>query len=349
MLKWLAAFLALWFIYEVRSVFPPFVVGAIIAYLLLPLVQQVSVSAKIRASLAVAVLYLVIAGVTVLLGWAFMPTLSNQVQELISNRGEIVANVIRQADSTFRWQINVDDVTSQVLTSIEASIGQPSELAHIGGVVSHSLLSLLVCIVSSIYFIVDSQRVGDFGLRFVPEEKHEIVRNLSRQMNRMLARYVRGQLVLILFMSTVAWTFLHYAIHMKYALPIAILSGFLEIIPVLGPILATSIATLVGFAQYDVQHALIIIAFYTLARWLEDYLVVPRVIGHAVDLHPLIVIFAVLCGEVIAGALGMLIAIPVAASIKVIVDFLYPPEAKVAEPARGRPESVAAEPQAKPD
>jgi len=140
----------------------------------------------------------------------------------------------------------------------------------------------------------------------------------------MLSRYVRGQLLLIVIMSTIAYSFLHYAIGMKYALVIAIASGFLEIIPVLGPIAATTIATLVGFAQFDLTKALIIIAFYTGARWLEDYLIIPRVIGHAVELHPLVVIFAVLCGEVMAGALGMLIAIPVAASIKILLDFTHP-------------------------
>ena len=61
-----------------------------------------------------------------------------------------------------------------------------------------------------------------------------------------------------------------------------------------------------------------------MARLIEDYVIVPRFIGHAVELHPLAIIFAVLCGEVMAGALGMLIAIPVAASIKEILDFLYP-------------------------
>jgi predicted PurR-regulated permease PerM len=117
---------------------------------------------------------------------------------------------------------------------------------------------------------------------------------------------------------------LHFVFHLKYALLIAILSGFLEIIPVLGPILATTIATVVGIAQIGVDSALFIILCYTGARWAEDYIIVPRVMGHYVELHPLAVIFAVLCGEVIAGALGMLIAIPVAASIKVILDFCYP-------------------------
>ena len=159
-------------------------------------------------------------------------------------------------------------------------------------------------------------------------------------MNQMLSRYVRGQLVLIAVMSTIAWLFLHYVIQLKYALVIALLSGFLEIIPVLGPILATTVATSVGFAQFNVMVAAGIIGFYTVARWMEDYLVVPKVIGQAVDLHPLIVIFAVLCGEVMAGALGMLIAIPVAASIKVIIDFTHPPEETVKRKGKAQAETA---------
>jgi predicted PurR-regulated permease PerM len=326
MLGWLATFLLIWFVYHVRSVFPPFIVGAIVAYLLLPLVQYVSESCKIKRAHAVAIIYLSSAVFLGILTWAFAPTFSDQLSQLASNRQEIVSNIVRQAAATFNWNTDVDLTTSQILTAAEEGLGKPSEIVQIGGFLSRGFLAVLVCIVSSIYFIVDSHRIGDFALRFVPENRRSTVVNLSDQMNQMLSKYVRGQLLLIAIMCTVAWLVLHFAFHLKYALVIAIASGFLEIIPVLGPIIATTIATLVGFAQSGVGVGLGIIAVYTIARWIEDYLVVPRVIGHAVDLHPVIVIFAVLCGEVMAGALGMLIAIPVAASIKVIIDFTHPPD-----------------------
>lgn len=324
MLKWIATFLLIWFIYHVRSVFPPFIVGGIIAYLLLPLVDYMRSSLKISRRLAVTVIYLGFVAVVGTLGYIFLPSVGEQFSQFAAHRSEIIQNVVQQAASTFHWQVDVDQTSAQLLTQLEETFGKPGEIVHLGGLVSHTLLGLLVTIVSSIYFIIDSERVGAFCLRFVPAERRETVVALSGKMNRMLSRYVRGQLVLIVIMSTVAWVFLHYFVHMRYALPIAILSGFLEIIPVLGPILATTIATLVGFAQFGPGVAAGIIVFYTLARWTEDYLVVPKVIGHAVHLHPLIVILAVLCGEVMAGALGMLIAIPVAASIKVIVDFTHP-------------------------
>jgi predicted PurR-regulated permease PerM len=331
MLGWLATFLMIWFIYHVRSVFPPFVVGGIVAYLLLPLVHYVSTTAKIKRGQAVGIIYLGTAITVTFVCWFFLPTLTDQIASMAMHRHEIVTNIVRQAASTFHWDLDVELTTRQILNSIEESIGRPSEIVQLGGVVSRGMLNILVCIVSSIYFIVDSKRIGEFALRFVPEERRATVIILSSQMNQMLSRYVRGQLVLIIVMSSVAWLFLHYVIHLKYALVIALLSGFLEIIPVLGPILATTVATLVGFAQFSIMVAAGIIGFYTVARWMEDYLVVPKVIGHAVDLHPLIVIFAVLCGEVMAGALGMLIAIPVAASIKVIIDFTHPPNGKIKE------------------
>ena len=324
MIKWLATFLVIWFIYHVRSVFPPFVVGGIIAYLLLPLVTYFSSSCKIKRGQAVAILYLSFVAVVSVVCWVFLPIVGEQFSALATNRQEIITNVVQQAVNTFHWQLDVKETSSQILSSIEESFGKPGEIVHLGGLLSRGFLALLVCVVSSIYFMIDSGRVASFGLRFVPEKRRVTVVNLSGQMNIILSKYVQGQLLLIFIMFLVAWLFLHFALHMKYALPIAIVSGFLEIIPVLGPILATTTATLVGFSQFGPNLALAIIVFYTFARWVEDYLVVPKVIGHAVHLHPLIVIFAVLCGEVMAGALGMLIAIPVAASVKVIVDFTHP-------------------------
>lgn len=331
--RWVATFLIIWFIYHVRSVFPPFIVGGILAYLLLPLVQNLSTSLKIRPTQAVAIVYLLGAVVLIISGWFFLPLLSEQCVALAMHRQEIITNIVRQAAETFNLQLDVDITANQIIANIEESFGKPEEIVHIGGLLSHGLLGILVCVVSSIYFIIDKERVGNFAIRFLPADKREQVVNLSGQINQMMSNYVKGQLMLIIIMSTIAWVFLHFVIHLKYALVIALISGFLEIIPVLGPIIATTIAALVGLAQFGVMAALGIIGYYTLARWFEDYVIVPKIIGHAVELHPLIVIFAVLCGEVMAGALGMLIAIPVAACFKLILESITHP-AKLAQDAR---------------
>ena len=321
MLKWLGLLLIIWFLYVVREVFPPFIIGGIIAYLLFPLVKQISNSFSIKSHYSLAVIYFGLLTLFCVVFIVFGHSISEQFHALFHQRKELISNLLSQLSQTFQLQLDIDKTSDEVVTSFEESFGRPEEIMHIGSLVSKGFLATLVTVFSSIYFILDSQSVGKFFLRFIPENRQDSVVKLISQMNMMLSKYIRGQLLLILIMASIAYMFLHFVLHLKYALLISILSGFFEIIPVLGPILATSSATIVGIAQLGIPKAAWIILFYTLARWMEDYVVVPRVIGHAVELHPLAVIFAVLCGEVLAGGLGMLIAIPVAASVKLALDY----------------------------
>ena len=325
MIKWIIMFILLWFIYQVRHVFPPMIVGGIIAYLVLPAVQAMGERARIPVGLATGIVYTTLLGALVATFALIGPGVMRELKDLADpvNQTQIVHGAVTQVTQIMKLHVDIDATTRQIVTGAQAGFGNPEELMHLGGLLSHGALAVLVCVVSSIYFTLDSQSVGRFFLRYVPADRRPGVIELFGQMNIMLSKYVRGQIMLIVIMSTVAWLFLHFFLHMKYALPVAILSGFLEIIPVLGPILATTTATLVGISQAGPQAALQIIIFYTLARWIEDYVVVPKIIGHAVELHPLAVIFAVLCGETLAGGLGMLIAIPVAACIKLVLDYYY--------------------------
>ena len=325
MFKWLAIFLFLWFIWQIREVFPPFIVGGIIAYLLLPFVNWVSSTFRIHAKISVGIIYVATFAVIIMVSNIFGGSIMDQANNLITNRHEIMVNLLEQVSTSYGWQFDVEETATEAVADFEGWFGKPGEIMHLGEILSKSLLSVLVCLVSSIYFIVDSERVGRFFLRFVPHDKRPTVVQLSGQVNVMLTKYIRGQLFLIVLMSCVAYIFLHFVFKVKYALLIAILSGILEIIPVLGPLMAISMAVIVGVAQHGTQVALPIFLCYWIARLIEDYLVIPRFIGHVVELHPLAIIGAVLCGEVTAGALGMLIAIPVAAAIKEILDFVYPP------------------------
>lgn len=325
MLRWLAIVGVIWFLYLVREVFPPFIVGGILAYLLLPLVRFVSSTFKMPRQFAVAAIYISFFATMILLSKVFGGLLIEQAGTLFEDRHAIVTKLLEQLSTTFNWQMDVQEVSSDIVINLETWLGKPEELVHLTEVLSKSLLHVLVCVVSSIYLIMDSEGVGRFLLRFVPEERRTAVVTLSSQINVMVAKYIRTQLFLILLMSTVAYVILHFAFQIKYALLIAIFSGVLEIVPILGPLLAISMAVIVGVAQKGVHVGLLIALCYWIARLTEDYVVIPKFVGHVIELHPLAIIFSVICGEVLAGALGMLIAIPVAAAVKLILDFCYPP------------------------
>ncbi|MBZ0185422.1 MAG: AI-2E family transporter, partial [Candidatus Obscuribacterales bacterium] len=346
MFKWLAIFVLLWFIWLIREVFPPFIVGGIIAYLLIPFVNWVDSTFKLPKKLAVALIYVGTFASIIVLSNFFGGNIMDQATNLVTQRHEIMTNLLDQLSTSYGWSLDVEETATEIVADLEGWFGKPGEIVHLGEILSKSLLSVLVCTVSSIYLIIDSERVGLFFLRFVPSKNRSTVVQLSGQMNVMLSKYIRGQIFLVILMSCVAYVFLHFVFKLKYALLIAIFSGILEIIPVLGPLMAIVMAVIVGVAQHGTQVAIPIFLCYWVARLVEDYLIIPRFIGHVVELHPLAIILAVLCGEVTAGALGMLIAIPVAAAIKEILDFCYPPASSEVGPwdtASVEPESGKSE------
>jgi len=328
MIRLLAIICFIWFLYIVREVFPPFIVGAILAYLLIPVVNWLSSACKVPRQLAVGLLYIGFFSAIILLSRIFGGSIVEQAKMLFEQRHDIVLNLLTNFSNQFNWNLDVHTTSVELVSDLEDWIGKPSELVHITEVLSKSLLSVLVCTVSSIYLIIDSERVGKFFLRFVPVDKRNAVVTLSGQMNVMLGKYIRTQIFLIILMACVAYVILHFVFQVHYALVIAILSGVLEIIPILGPLMAISMAVIVTVAQQGVHVGVLVALCYWIARLVEDYVVVPRFVGHVIELHPLAIIFAVICGEVLAGALGMLIAIPVAAAIKEILDFCYPSESK---------------------
>ncbi len=336
MLKWLATFLIVWFLYEVREVFPPFIVGGIIAYLLLPIVKWLAELRigrfKLSIGIATAVIYLLVGATIVVLVWCLVPGIIKELVELAKHQQDILEGALNQARDMKIWSGDSTAAAARIQSSLGESVGKPTDMANFGSAVSHGALFLLVCVVSSIYMTMDSSSLGPFFLRYLPAERRQESIVLSAQMNKLLTKYVHGQLILILLMSSATFVFLHLVLHMKYSLPVALLSGILEVVPVIGPILAITSALLVAIWQVStsglqglggIPAPVTVIIFYTLARWIEDYVVVPKIIGHAVELHPLLVIFAVMCGEELGGGLGMLIAIPVAACIKLLVDVCY--------------------------
>ncbi len=333
MFKWLAILGVVWFLYLVREVFPPFIVGGIIAYLLLPPVNAVCLALRVPRQLAVALIYLGFFGAIIILSNLFGGLVVEQASRLVADRHEIMTNLVTQLSASFHWDMNVNKTSTGLMTELEEWLGKPNEILHLGELLSKSLLHVLVCTVSSIYLLIDSERVGKYFLRFIPSDRRKAVVELSGKLNVMLSKYIRTQIMLVILMSAVAYVILHFVFGIKYALLMAILSGMLEIIPILGPLFAISMAVIVGVAQKGVQVGCLLALCFWIARLIEDYAVVPRFVGHVIELHPLAIIFAVICGEVLAGALGMLIAIPAAAAIKEIIDFCYPASTGASKPS----------------
>jgi len=328
--KWLvlAALVAL--LWVARGVLPPFIVAAILAYVLSPLVDEIAERTGVHrraAAVGVFVVVLIVFGIVLMLAGA---RLNSEVRDLERESPSIVQSVVEKLTGGQDLDLLGQNMSSRELgrrieTAAQQELGTPSQAIQAISAGFSLLFGVLLVFLSLAYMLIDGPNFFRYVLRFVPTEHRAHVEYLAIEIHHVLGRYLRGQLALIALMSTVTFLILEYVFHLPYSLWIGILTGILEIIPVVGPITAGAIAATIGFSQGGASQAAAIAIVYFVLRQVEDQLVMPIVVGRAVHIHPLVTIFAVLVGEKIAGVLGMILAVPIAATVKVVLDYAYPP------------------------
>jgi predicted PurR-regulated permease PerM len=187
-----------------------------------------------------------------------------------------------------------------------------------------------VYIVVTFYLLLQANQITDHLYSLIPAPQRDEIRELGRSIDRVLGAYIRSQLLLIVIMAVVTYIPLTI-LGVQYALVLAIATGFLEIIPFVGPWTAAGSAMLVALFQTSANTfgwpgwvlALVVGAIYTILRQAEDHLIIPNLVGRIVKLHPVIVIFSIMAGAAIGGALGLLMAVPAAATVKILLTYLY--------------------------
>ena len=313
------------FLYSVRHILPPFVVAAVLAFIFSPLVGWIEGRARIPRLVAVVLFYLAVLGPVGLFIWILEPALIRETRELIVNTPDIIRNLLFQLFGAERvdilgQRVDAESATRYLFGSLRESFGTPAGAIRVVASLVETVLHAFLTLVLLFYFLMDRGYFARTALRLIPAEHRNEWQKVGGDIHSALSRYVRGLLFLVALMSCVTWIGLTFLFHLPYALPIAIATGFLEIIPFLGPVTAACIAMVVGLFHGDLQLVLGIALFYLVVRQLEDQLVMPLVIGHAVEIHPAIAIFAVLAGGAIAGILGALLGIPTAAAVKIAFD-----------------------------
>jgi predicted PurR-regulated permease PerM len=340
--RWMILGLVLVFLYEARTVIGPFVIAGIIAYIFtggVSAVQERLHWPRIVVAALLYVLVLVALGILIYFG---ARALVGQTIDLGQQGPNLVENGLQQflgnsSIDVFGQHLDAHSIAQRVDQAVQEFQGQPSSALHYGELVIARLLDILLVIIVSFYFIVDGHKLGAYMLKFIPAESRPAAGYLAGRIHTVLGAYIRGQLFLIALMSVITYLALRFLFGLHYALPIAIATGFLEVLPFIGPAAAAALAAGVALAQGGPTMAIGILVLYLILREAEDQLVMPFVVGRAVDLHPLVPIFAVLAGGAIAGVLGVLLAVPTAAAIKVILDLLYPstPERAISQARPG--------------
>lgn len=251
--------------------------------------------------------YAALAGLVGLLLWAVVPRAVNQVETALADadqatgfKGQVLGWLNQRLDRLPRVEDVFDPALQLTLLGFEIAIG---------------LFFVFAC---AAYWIFERDEAVRLVTSLLPRARRKVVRDTWALIDLKLGAYVRGQALMILLVATVL-SLCFWAIGLPFWLLIAAFAGVVEIVPVLGPLTAGALAVSVGFTEsvgVGIAAGLIVLV----VRLLQDYLVIPRVLGDAVGLSPLLVIVAVGASAILFGELAVLLAIPLAAVLATLFE-----------------------------
>lgn len=329
--------IVLFVLWTVRGILAPFIVSAGIAYAFAPIVSAAQRRLGWRRPIVIGVGYLIVfAAVAALLALS-EGKLSEELAALSAAGPDLVANALRQlvgadAITIAGTTVAVTDIAAAVHGAIDGVVQAPTSAIHLAGLVVDVLLQAVLVLIVTFYLLNDAPRLRGWTLDLVPAVDRARYGELLDRIQATLSKWLRGQILLVALVSVVSYLFLGPVLHVQYALAIGLLTGILEIIPLVGPLIAAAIAMLAALASGSTTTAIIVGVGYFVIRQLEDQVVMPAVIGRAVHLHPVVTIFAVLAGLSLYGALGGILGVPVAAAANVVFTDLYASRVRPAAP-----------------
>jgi len=313
------------FLYLERAILAPFILAAIFAYIFNPVVNFFSHKIKIPRIIAVIIIYFFLTVIVVALSIVLTTRIISESSELKAYTQNLIELTKYEVNNLPDWLRPVGD---EALSSLEKTkLLSPQSLFSLFPNAISRIVSFFIFIFSGFYFLKDGRQMFDKFLLIVPKKYKIEVEILARKINSVLSAYLRGQLFLVFIVSLMLFAALSI-LGIRFALILAIFSGFAEIVPIIGPITAAAVAALVAFITASNNFGLspiyagaIVIVIYFVVRHFQDYFINPLVLGRITKLHPLVILFAVLAGGHVWGMLGLILAVPIAAVIKILFEF----------------------------
>ncbi|CAA9445789.1 MAG: Uncharacterized UPF0118 membrane protein [uncultured Rubrobacteraceae bacterium] len=327
----LSALLLFAFVRQLGGVLLTFLLAAVLAYALNPLVRMLE-AWRIPRTLAVLGVFLALAVAVLTASLVLILPAISQVQALVQNPEPLIDGVASLVERTRELpyvgeQISSVDqaVLSEFVRNNAPSAGQVLDgtLGFIGGVfgIFGTILNLLLMLIVAIYLLLDRERITNAALSVVPETVREQTVELFHVVEDMLVKYLKAQLLLCAIMGALGWAIAFFTFR-DYALLIGLWVGVMEIIPVVGAFLGAVPAVAIALFAGGLDQALLVSALFLLAQQLEGNVLVPRVMGGSVGVHPLWVLFATLAATALYGIVGAIFAVPIVAIVVATLRYL---------------------------
>ncbi|MFP5478989.1 MAG: AI-2E family transporter [Alphaproteobacteria bacterium] len=322
----IAAVLFLVLFWFLGDVLLPFLVGGAIAYFLDPVADRLERMGMSRAA-ATTLISVVALLLVILLVLAVIPTLVNQLTALINAAPDIARRLQQFLLERFPELADSTSTIRQTLAEIGAAIqSRGAQLAQ--GVLTSALgvISVIVFIVVvpvvAFYLLLDWDKMIDRIDAMLPRDHAPTIRRLGREIDQVLAGFVRGQVSVCIALGTFYAVAL-MAAGLQFGLIVGAIAGAITFIPYVGSIIGGTLAVGLALFQFwgDWVQIGIIAAIFAAGQFIEGNILTPKLVGKSVGLHPVWLLFALSAFGSVFGFVGMLIAVPVAAAIGVLTRF----------------------------
>ena len=311
-----AVALALW---KIRVVIALFFVAVTIAAAMRPGVEALQ-TRRVPRPAGVLLHYFALLGVVALLLWLIVPQAVSQVEQALGGTGTHTEP--QQAAA------HASGLEHQFLVGLDRRLHHlpsGSALIHPAITITKTALEVLAGILFTLavaaYWIFERTRAEDLVLSLLPRRNRRTARDTWNLIDAKLGAFVRGQLLMIGFVSTVL-SGAFWALGLPYWLLLGVFAGIVEMVPVVGPLAAGGLAIAVALATQGWETGVLTAVVVYGLRLLQDYVINPRVLGHAVGLSPLIVLVTVSVVALLLGPFYVLLSVPLAAVLATVVDVL---------------------------
>lgn len=317
----------------VSSLFAPIVIAGVLFYLFNPVVKLMTKYLKLPRGLAILLLYLIAAGLFVLLMILIGPPLQRQFMSLVDSIPGIV-NETRHLLTSLQnqewfnrfieemegldwneWTRNATQYLNEVLSGIGSNI------ANVVGMITNVFIIIIIIPFILFYMLKEGEKAPEFILRLLPAKQEKEGRKILADMNEALSSYIQGQLIVSFFVGVCV--FIGYVIiDLDYPLLLAAIAMFTNVIPFVGPWIGTFPGVIVGLLDSPFM-ALLVVIVVVIVQQIESNFISPQVMGRKLDIHPLTIILLLVVAGRFAGLLGLLLAVPTYAVLKVVVSHSY--------------------------
>jgi len=323
-------------LYRFHEVIPPLMIAFLVAFILDPIVGFLTDRLHLSRGLATTLVFLIL--IVGMLGVVAAPvTAVPNIRRLVLSLQIDVIRIVADIGTFFdqplmigNYPLDLSSVYEELSATVTSFVGSVAQgTLNVVFNIASGAFWLVFILIAAFYLVKDSHRILDQLGNLAPPGYGEDVLRLRQQVTSVWNAFLRGQLVMGLVMFSIT-TIVCTAIGVPYAVVMGLIAGVMEFIPNLGPILALIPAVLVALFQgsnllplSNFWFAVVVTGAYIVIQQIEGNLILPRVMGNRLKLHPLVVLIGIIVGGNLGGILGMLLAAPVLATLRVVGYYVF--------------------------